>query len=503
MSALRNIRFHWLFLVLSTSVLSCTGAEDALDDPKPIRITIWHTESDPDAATHIDQIARIVQAEFQDRKDFTPILSVSTQNWGDIATRLFQEPTPPDITHLQPFMVYQVLDHYQGETGFHLHPLDNLIARIQSTGGPIEGSVLALHRYKHGAKDTSNIYGIAYAVGTTFIAYRKDWVPPRTPLPATWEDLIEFADVLAANAKSKDYEPAPFILPGKSPFFIGQLLNEIVVSLGGSIYSDGKPNFDTPEMARALNVMQDMIARTGGNFAKTEYKPQFSDFAAGLGAVVPVTYGRATKQIDTYLSDSGSTLTESDYAVLQQPGPNAQTPGVATIDAEPWVIIERPISESESDRSERKIRIEIAERFLEKFYEPETYLNFTELVPVHLRPIFEDLGPKYDDAPNQIRWKHWVESGRSMLHRPGGVAPILLDRSGETGTQVKFALSLQRKSVLFDMVKSASRATVITAIQNGIEGNPENDEAKIRKLAIEEAIDGAMTGALKLYVESQ
>lgn len=468
--------------------------------PEPVEIVIWHTELDPDAERVLLSSAKQVEQEYADAVEgLIPVVSVSGLAWGDVATRLFQQrDNPPDITHLEPFMVYQVLREYSDPAGYSLHPLDNLIDKLKRENGSIENAVESLHRYQVAPEQTEATFGLAYAVGTTFIAYREDWNTANNGQPRTWPQLIRFADELAkAGTEITGRDVPAFILPGKSPFFIDQLTNEILVSLGGSLYRSGRPNFNTDELKETLYIFQSMIARTGGRYWTTTYREQFDLLAEDEGAVVPVTYGRATKQIDSVLEEKATTEDEvqrlrADFRVMPQPGPNPDVPGVATIDAEPWVIIARP-----EGTPQRELRLKIAERFLELFYERARYLKFCSQVPVHLRPVFTELSKQYDEQPSQRAWGHWVEVGKRMLARRGGTAPILMDAEMGESRLVNFALSLQRNSVISDMVLEAYEPV------EGLLGNPsveDTSDVKTRRYeAIESAIRRAMIRAQELY----
>jgi ABC-type glycerol-3-phosphate transport system substrate-binding protein len=487
-------------LLLGTASL-LAGCDGSAESPRPIELVVWHTELDPNAKAFLDSLADRVEAELAQDSAFEgyPVsINITALDWGDVASRLFtNQQRPPDLTHLQPFMLSQVMRQFQN-SDHRLLSLDTLIEQMQNQYGPIEPSVLNLQRLAvNGGADTLT-YGLAHAVGTTFLAYRADWNRGGAPEPRTWEQLITFADSLRAHAPGS-VKPAGFILPGGSSFFIDQLVNEMVVSMGGSLYKGGQPNFDSPEMRRALTVLQDMIARTGGRYTQTAYLQQFELFADGNGAVVPVTYGRATKRIeamiDTLRVDSATKVRRrQDFRVMPQPGWDSNTQGVASIDAEPWVIF--------TNRNPSKIstlRVRAAQRFLLRYYQPENYQRFVGIVPVHLRPVFRNMRAQYDSLPSQQRWQHWVSVGRSMIDREGGTAPILLDPITR-GTQIPiFALELQRTGVLSDLVLEAASDEVVSAVQSGLEGRPNPEESGIRETAIVRAINRAQARANQLY----
>lgn len=495
-----------LLTVVSAPLLlmGCGTKDGPTDGPMPIDLVVWHTELDPNAKAFLDSLANEVERELAQDSAFQnyPVsINITALDWGDVASRLFTNlQRPPDLTHLQPFMLSQVLHQFQNSE-HRLLALDTLIAQMQADYGPIEPSVLTLQRLAaNGGRDTLT-YGLAHAVGTTFIAYRADWNRAALPEPRTWEDLVTFADALREQAAGSQ-KPAAFILPGGSSFFIDQLVNEMVVSMGGSLYRDAKPNFDTPELARTLRVLQDMIARTDGRYTQTAYLQQFELFANGRGAVVPVTYGRATKRIeamiDTLRVDTvAKARRRQDFRVMPQPGRDANTQGVASIDAEPWVIFTGRDSSRISS-----LRVRAAQRFLLRYYDPENYRRFVGIVPVHLRPVFRNMRTYYDSLPSQERWPHWVSVGRSMIDREGGTAPILLDPVTRGTVIPAFALELQRTGVLSDLVLEAAPDEVVSAIQARLEGRANANESALRDTAIRRAINRAQARANQLYQQA-
>lgn len=484
-----------LALFQLASLAACNGSppdQPQPSKPKTIEIRIWHTELDPDATRHIEQLGEQLENMKWSDASFRPVVTITPLNWGDVAKRLFEnKDNPPDVAHLEPFMVHQVLDQFSSKDRAHLEPIDDVIEEIGAGQKlTIEPALSEIHRYEVGGTKQLKTFGIAYAVGTTFIAYRRDWAPPDLERPTTWAGLVRFAKGLAQGHDGA----APFILPGKSPFFIDQLFNEMVVSMGGSIYRETRPNLaGNSEVEAALRVLQDMVALTGGKFSQTTYTDQFDRFAEGAGAVVPVTYGRATKAIEGALTKKGMAgealvKARSGFAVLPQPGIR----GTATIDAEPWVIFGR-----KKDSPEYEFRLEVAKRFLTLFYERKSYLAFCRLVPVHLRPIFSELASEYEEAPEQVKWKEWAKQSQEMLAKPAGTAPILMDPGSTRVPQPQFILDLQRDKVIFDMVKVATRPEVLKAMEN-CAGQPECAE-EVRSRYIKQATAQGQAHAMRVY----
>src|SRR5439155_23313403 len=105
--------------------------------------------------------------------------------WSSLSAKLavaLQSHNEPDLTHLEPFMVAQLYSRNL------LLPIDDVIEGIEKDNDDsIYKGVRDLQYYK------GSRYGIAYAVGTTAFAYRKD-VADKLGLatPKTWAEYVEF-----------------------------------------------------------------------------------------------------------------------------------------------------------------------------------------------------------------------------------------------------------------------------------------------------------------------
>ena len=461
---------------------------------------IWHTELDKDASKLVEDVATGVEtwANGQDQfLDYDVHIVVTALPWGDVAAYLFQhDDNPPDLTHLEPFMMGQVLQEFDNPRRHHVFPIDDLIAELVDHNGPISPAVADLQRYEVPGTNRAITYGLAYAVGTTYIAYRGDWMEAAgiDNLPTSWTEMIKFAEDLASAAP--DGGVAPFTLPGRSPFFIAQLVGEMVVSLGGSLYEGREPSLDSPEMRKVLRILQDMIVRCDyETYLQTTYRDQFTQYAEGRTAVVPVTYGRATKQIDDTIraklgSDDPAAMqaARAKFQVMSQPGNGEGTPGVATIDAEPWALFAQPDGESTQE-----IRLELGKEFLRRFYEHDTYMEVCSSVPVHLQPVFSNMFQEYRISPNQVGWSHWLDVSRQALENAGHTAPILMDSGGGTSQYITFALSMQRSDLLADMVLDA-----VAPVKDVLLGNGDDVDAR-REDAIDKAIARAQERAMQVY----
>lgn len=373
-------------------LLGCENSEQsktslAEESSKFTEITVWHTELDPGANTVLQKIAQ--QLEPKGIK-----VKIESISWGKLSEKLAianQTGSLPDIAHLQPFYLSSFVKRDL------LVPLDDIYAEI--------GADNIFESVRDIGTLNGHVYGIPYALGTTYWGYRKDWSTKKgLTLPASWPEYLEFVKALHDPKPADGGTPRyGTILPGGSPFFIDQLAIELLASNGGQFIVDGKPRIDTPEFQQVLQFMASLASFSPPDWKTLGYQDQFRLFAAGHLATVPVTYARAAKQIDK--DAPAGTNDPEHFAVMKQlPGPSGTT-GFATVDAEPWVIFKT------SDK------VKEAKEFLRAFYEKNNYIEFSQQVPIHLTPIIKEFAQSksYLEMPFLEKWSSWQEASTDML----------------------------------------------------------------------------------------
>ena len=316
-----------------------------------------------------------------------------------------------------------------------LAPIDDVIASI----GPedIYPAVRDLQLFE------GHYYGIAYAVGTTYFAYRKDWAAEKNlTIPTTWQEYLAFVKALSADTDGDgSVDRFGVILPGGAPFFMDQLTVELIASNGGRLFEDnGRPTFTEKPVIQTLEFWHELAKYAPPDWTSEDYVAQFRSFAAGRGASVPVTYARAARQIS---QDAPQIADPDHFAVMPQPvGPSGST-SYATIDCEPWVIF----SGSKN--------IELGKEFLKAYYERSNYLNFVSQVPIHLTPITKSLAEsrEYLDLPFVKKWTPWQDLTFEMM-RDNRTRPIFLAQ--EKDRTLPFLMELQGSRVLTDMVMAVT-----------------------------------------------
>ena len=424
---------HRKHALLIVGALACLLTVSALlggcnrSEKKVLRI--WETENDPAAAKIVDRIARELEATHPGLK-----IEHEAIPWNDLSNKLaaaMAAGDPPDVSHLEPFMVASF------QSKGLLAPIDDVIEAI----GP--------NRIYPAVKDLQlfdgHRYGIAYAIGTTFFAYRQDWAKAKgLTIPQTWAEFLRFAKALQEDTNGDGIiDRYGVTLPGGSPFFMDQLTAELVASNGGRLFDEkGTPTFTEQPVIEALEFWRELAKLAPPDWTSEAYTDQFRTFASGKVAIVPVTYARAAKQIE---KDAAVGIGNPEhFAVMEQPhGPSGQR-GMATIDCEPWTIF----AQSKN--------IALAKEFLLKFYAKENYLEYCRQVPIHLTPILQDLAESKEYREDSFikRWQPWLQQSLKMLQEKR-VNPIFL--ASQTDRSLPFLMELQGSRILTDMVLAVTQ----------------------------------------------
>lgn len=395
---------------------------------KPKTLKIWHTEADPNAKQVFEEIAKKYTEQH-------PNVTIEWEaiSWNALSEKLntaLSTGEVPDIVHLEPFMAASLY-----KKGL-LEPMDDVIDGIGKND--IYPSVRDLQYFD------GHYYGIAYAIGTTYFSYRKDWADEKgLQVPTTWNDYISFAKKLEDKDKTGKVNHYGVILPGGSPFFVDQLFTELVASNGGRMFAPtGQPTFTEKPVLEALEFYKQLSQLSPPDWTSEEYGTQFRTFALGKGATVPVTYARASKQIDK--DAPNGTNDPEHFAVMEQPvGPSGKK-SIATIDCEPWAIFKSSTVKPE------------AKDFLKFFYQKENYLKFCTQLPIHLTPILKSdaESPEYLNNAFIKKWKPWQDMSLKMLNE-GRVHPIFLAENDDR--ELPFLMEIQGSRIITDMILQVTK----------------------------------------------
>lgn len=423
-------RFVRAGTVAGLLVMGCGG--DA--NPSVTELRIWQTETDPDAVRVLDSLAKIFESRH-------PGVSVRIESvaWGSLSPKLtiaMEAGNEPDAAHIEPFMAYSLIERGK------LIPITELVREIEAQNGKvIYPGVRNLQKFH------DQVYGIAYAVGTTGYSFRKDIAKELgLNVPETWDEFLSFARKIDAKKGLK------VILPGGDPFFIDQLFAELVANNGGQLFDskDGHPLLESKPVVEVLEFFKKLRPHVDPSWISQTYLDQFSRMGRGEASVVMVTYARAAKGIKKAVIGMGDrtklSATTDVFALMPQPrGPSLVGRSVATIDCEPYVIFRK----AEERKFKKTSNAELAAEFLKLFFTEANYVKFCSKVPIHLTPIFKgsETNPVYAQSDFIKDWKQWNDQTMLFLNE-NRVRPILMPGDSSEGQRFPFLLQFQTSRIL-------------------------------------------------------
>jgi ABC-type glycerol-3-phosphate transport system substrate-binding protein len=427
-------RFHLLAAVSAACVLvsACSGPKSEKTD----KLVVWSTESDKNAGKVLEKL----ETEFERRHPGVDLV-IETIAWNDLSERLInasQSGAWPDVSHIQPFMAYSLYDKKQ------LLPITDVRDAVEKQNGPIFPAVRDLQVY---GKD-KQVYGLAYAVGTTFWSILGERLPPNESLSEvkTWDDYVR----LAKLARAADPNRNRVTLPGAAPFFMDQLFGELVANAGGRLFNEkGCPTLTSKPVIESLQFFRQLkdAELLANDWPTQAYADQFDRLAKGSVFSVPVTYARAAQTVrGVYEKEGRSPKDASDKTLLwlDQPTSKAGLGSIATIDAEPWVVFQASANRRQADG---KGNDQLAKEFIRMFYAPEFYAEYTKQVPIHLTPIFERMASEPDYVAATRPFEAWHQRTLERL-RDGSTRPILMPDLSPSGRSLPFLLEFQRANIL-------------------------------------------------------
>jgi ABC-type glycerol-3-phosphate transport system substrate-binding protein len=437
-----TLRITLVTLLLSIFVMTSCQKSCQSSRSDKITLRVWQTETDSAAIEQLQNTIKKFESENPEVK-----IELESVAWSALSTKLttaIQAQNEPDVAHLEPFMVASLYSRDM------LLPIDDVIEEIKTENNDeIYESVADLQLFN------GKRYGLAYAVGTTGFAYRKD-IAQQLNLqePKIWNEYINFVEKI----HSKDNK-LKVLLPGGDPFFIDQLFAELVANNNGKLFDPvtNRPTLDSKEVIETLEFFKRLSPYVDQGWQTQKYLDQFNRFARGEAGNVPVTYARASKAIDSTLKESSDSTLKADpehFAWMPQPvGPSNLRGSIATIDCEPYVIFKS---------SEKRKTTEYAKKFLKMYFKKENYLPFVSTIPIHLNPIFKKMAEseEYRSTDTVKRWKPWADQTNEFLLNKEKVRPILMPDYSEAGRQLPFLLEFQASKILTQAVTSVISGNV-------------------------------------------
>ncbi|MCZ8511556.1 sugar ABC transporter substrate-binding protein [Paenibacillus filicis] len=200
--------------------------------------------------------------------------------------------------------VYMTASYKVGEQQNSLLPLDDKLGN---------GLNLFLKPTLDSLKVGGKTYGIPMDVSNHFMYYRKDltdkllsdpaWqakykevsqkvvgkaLDPKKPDDWNWDDFTATAAFFTKSLNADSPTQYGTALQGKNLEYNVQLWDDVLYSMGGTWFKDGKANFDTPETKKALavyaNIMKQQLSPASAS--TFEYPETNQAFQTGKAAVI-------------------------------------------------------------------------------------------------------------------------------------------------------------------------------------------------------------------------
>lgn len=441
MTPINNVTLKSHLILLITVIflhilIGCGGKQE----PTKTTLRVWQTETDKEAVAVLNDIV----SEFKSQNPEVDI-QLESVAWNSLSEKLtvaLRTNNEPDIAHLEPFMVNSLVSRNL------LLPIDDVIEEIQTDNNDTIFESLRDLQLFHGKR-----YGIAYAVGTTGFAYRKDIAAKLSlQIPTSWKSFVQFCKSISTHSGGK----TKVLIPGGDPFFIDQLFAELVANNGGRLFdpSTNKPLFNTRAVIETFEFIRDLSPWVDPGWQTQGYLDQFNRLGRGEAGVVPVTYARASKAIENAIISSGTKTLKANpeyFALMHQPiGPSFTGPSIATVDCEPFVIFKS----AQNRGSDKSSNAAYAKKFLRMFYQRSHYMRFVSKVPIHLTPVFIGMSrdTTYTSLPHIQTWKQWANQTAEFLENPQRVRPILMPDVTEGGRAIPFLLEFQANRIISQAV---------------------------------------------------
>jgi len=407
------------FFLMSMIILS--GPFSALAAKKVVHI--WHTE--PNSLT-----VGVMKEIIADFEKLNPGIKISQEpiSWGDLGAKLMAAVAagaPPEASHGQTYM-----ERSFSAKGL-LEPIDDV---IKSIGEDDIFDVVKKLDYHDG-----HYYGLAHAIGTDTLIYRKDIFDAKGLKPAkTWDEWLEVLEALTEDTDGDGVIDRYGLGLAGSGFFINEEIYMWTGSNGGRLFDEnGRPTFTEKPVLEVLmfwKKLQDRKVVPPG-WLGHDYLDTFTELAMGKVAMI-MGWGRGVGFFEKYAPDIANA---GNFNIMDKPiGPSGKTV-LTQLDCEPWMVFK--------DAKYKKEAIE----FLKFFYKKENYLKYIQSVPVHFFPILKSVrdDPRYKATPLIKRWKFWTDKQHDYI-KNGLARPLLMTEWDDL--ELPFINEIAQSGILMDMV---------------------------------------------------
>lgn len=386
-------------------------------------VNIWHTEPNPKTKAVMDEII----ADFEKANPGIKVVQEAIA-WGDLDKKMqaaLASGALPEAAHGQTYV-----ERSLAAKGM-LRPLNDVVASIG------EDDIFdVVKKLDYNPKD-KNYYGLAHAVGTDLIIYRKDFYReagvPVDQAPKTWKEWLEHLKKL--TDKSKGRYGLSLAGPG---FFINEDLYMWVGSNGGRLFDkNGRPTFTEKPVLETLAFWKELAdCCLAPDWLSRGYLDTFADLATGKAATI-LGWGRGTGYFEQYAPD---VVAKGDIGVFASKpiGPSGKT-FLTQFDCEPWMIFKKSKHPEE------------AAQFLKFFYKKENYRKYIQTVPVHFFPITKSLrkDPEYLATPDFKKWGFWIDAQHAVIEK-NEPKPVMITQWDDLN--LPFIAEIAGSTILSDMV---------------------------------------------------
>lgn len=386
-------------------------------------VTLWHTEPNPRTVAVMDELVAKYEA-------MHPGIKIRHEPipWGDLDTKLqaaLAAGAPPDASHGQAYV-----ERSLSAKGLLL-PIDEV---VESIGEDDIYEVVKKLNYHDG-----HYWGLAHAIGTDLIVYRKDiyrkaGVSEQTP--KTWDEWL-------VNLKKISATGTPGLSLAGPGFFLNEEVYMWTGSNGGRLFDEkGRPTFTEKPVIEMLVFWKqlDECCLPKGWLSHT-YADTFANLATGKAGEI-LGWGRGAYEFEKYAPD---VVKAGDFGVhpTKPVGPSGKQ-FLTQLDCEPWMIFKQAKHPQE------------AIDFLKFFYETDNYTKYIHSVPTHFFPIRKSVrnSEAYKAHPDLKNWAFWVDAQENVI---ANYDPRPLMMTEWDDLNLPFIQEVATSGILIDMVTDVLR----------------------------------------------
>ncbi len=385
--------------------------------PRPVTVSIWHTEREPNTVKAFQEIADDFKALYPNITIRQQALSVS-----EIENRLvaaLAAGAPPDCA--QALQTAPPSFYAKGL----LRPIDDLIRSI--------GKEDIFEWVRDIAYFDGHWYGLAHAIGADMLIARKDWMDEKgLKEPATWDEWLKV--LTAFTDPPKRYGTG----------FDGRTVNlnedifMFIAQNGGRIFDEhGNPTLTEPPVLETLEFFKRLKGVIPPGWVSQTTLDLYTLLAQGKVAMMS-GWGRAIGYIERYAQKEVQDTKHFAPLRIKPIGPSGKKM-ITQLDGEEWMIFKASKYGDE------------ALEFLKFFHKRENYLKYVNSLPSHLLPINKSL---YRDAtwknhPERVKWWPWIDTQLRYFDE-GLVRPILMINKSDF--RLPFLMEVSNSGALASMV---------------------------------------------------